>query len=142
MAQTVDPTAAQDPAYLAFMRGAGYDESEILANLARRQSQLNAQYTRAQPGYQDQMRQAVAGVQDDFTGRGLGRSGASAVHTIDAANVVRRQQADFNAGIADQRSDLQADSMTQIASLRRQAQEQAITARQGLATGNAQYGAS
>lgn len=130
VALQVDPVAAQDPDYLAFMRGAGYSESEVMADLARRQGQLGRQIDRAAPRFADELRLAEKGVKTDFTNRGLYRSGARMVHQVDAGNVVRRNEADFRAGIADQQGDLTSDAMKQIAEGRRQAMDMALTSRQ------------
>lgn len=126
----VDPGAAQDPSYLAFMRGAGYNEAEIMAELARKQGSLTRQVERAKPRFADETRQAEAGVQSDFATRGLYRSGARMVHQVDAGNVVRRNEQEFLSGVGDQRGDLIADSMKQIAEGRRQAADMALTSRQ------------
>lgn len=126
----VDPVAAQDPDYLAFMRGAGYSEAEVMADLARRQGQLGRQLDRAAPRFADELRQAETGVKNDFTGRGLYRSGARMVNQVDAGNVVRRNEADFRAGIADQSADMTSDAMKTIAEYRRKAMDQALTSRQ------------
>lgn len=125
----VDPVAAQDPEYLAFMRGAGYDETEVMAELARKQAGLGRQIDRARPRFADNLRQAQTGVQQDFTNRGLFRSGARMVGEVDQMNDVRRQQLEFESGIRDQQGDLVADSMKQIASGRREAADRALAGR-------------
>lgn len=130
VALQVDPIAAQDPDYLAFMRGAGYSETEVMADLARRQGQLGRQLDRAAPRFADNLRQAETGVKQDFTNRGLFRSGARMVGQVDAGNEVRRAEADFRAGIADQQGDLTSDAMKQIAEGRRTAMDMALTSRQ------------
>lgn len=136
----VDPVAAQDPDYLAFMRGAGYDETEILAELARKKGALGRQIDRAAPRFADQGRQALTNVQNDFTNRGLFRSGARMVNQVDATNEVRRNQIDFNAGVYEQAGDLQAQAQRDIAERRRQAADQALQGRTNaaLAAANAQ----
>lgn len=129
-ALTVDPIAAQDPTYLAFMRGAGYSEAEVLAELARKQGALTRQVDRARPRFADELRQTETNVKDDFQSRGLYGSGSRMVHQVDAGNVVRRNEQDFLSGIGDQRGDLIADSMKQIAAGRRDAADMALTSRQ------------
>lgn len=129
-ALTVDPVAAQDPIYLAFMRGQGYNEAEVLAELARKQGSLTRQVDRATPRFRDEERIAEQGVKNDYTGRGLYRSGRRMTNQVDAGNVVRRNEQEFLSGIGDQRGDLIADSMKQIASGRREAADMALTSRQ------------
>lgn len=126
----MDPIASQDPEYLAFMRGAGYSEAEVMADLARRQGSLTRQLDRAAPRFKDELRQAEGAVDNDFQGRGLYRGGARMVKRVDAGNVVRRNEADFRAGIADQREDLNSNAMKQIAEQRRIAMDMALTSRQ------------
>lgn len=136
----VDPIAAQDPSYLAFMRGAGYSEAEVLAELARKQGALSRQLERAAPRFADELRQAGTQVEQDFTNRGLYRSGARMTDQVDAENAARRNELDFRAGIADQRGDLISGATRDIADLRRQAADRALDSRQSaaLAAANSQ----
>lgn len=136
----MDPVAAQDPAYLSFMRGAGYDEAEVLANLARQQGQLDRQLQRSAPRFKDQLRQASDAVQTDYTNRGFYRSGARMVGQVDAENDVRRQEGEYRAGITDQQSDLTANAMQAIAAGRRGAADQALAGRQAAALAAANAG--
>jgi hypothetical protein len=130
MALNMDPIASQDPEYLAFMRGAGYSEAEVLAELARKQGSMKRQLARAQPRFADELRQAEKGVETDFTNRGLYRSGNRMVEQVDAGNRVRRDQLEFNSGISDQMGDLSSAAMRDIAEGRRQAMDMALTSRQ------------
>lgn len=130
MGLQVDPIAAQDPEYLAFMRGAGYSEAEVMAELARKQGSLSRQLDRSAPRFADELRQAGTGVEQDFANRGLYRSGARMVHQTDAENAVRRQEQEFRFGIQDQKGDLTANAMRDIAEQRRQAADMALTSRQ------------
>lgn len=140
MALNLDPIASQDPEYLAFMRGAGYSEAEVLAELARKQGSMKRQLARAQPRFADELRQAETGVQSDFTNRGLYRSGARMVEQVDAGNRVRRDQLEFNSGISDQMGDLNSAAMRDIAEGRRQAMDMALTSRQTAAINRANSG--
>lgn len=136
----MDPVAAQDPSYLAFMRGAGYSEAEVVANLARKKGQLSRQLDRSAPRFADELRQAEQGVQQDFTNRGLYRSGARMVGQVDAGNRVRREEQEFRTGIMEQQSDLTAAAMEQIAAGRRGAADQALIGRQQAALNAANAG--
>lgn len=137
-----DPVAAQDPSYLAFMRGAGYSEADVLAELARKKGQLDRQLARSAPRFADQLRQATTGVQQQYSNNGLYRSGARMGAQVDARNAVQQNQLDFNSGISDQEADLHANAIRQIAQNRQQAAEQALNARQNIAVGNSQVGMS
>lgn len=130
MGLQVDPIAAQDPSYLAFMRGAGYSEAEVMAELARKQGSLQRTLERSAPRFQDELRQAGTAVQNDFTNRGLYRSGARMVGQVDAENNIRRQEQEFRFGIADQKGDMTSAAMRDIAAGRQQAADAALTARQ------------
>jgi hypothetical protein len=130
MGLQVDPIAAQDPSYLAFMRGAGYSEAEVMAELARKQGGLQRQLERSAPRFADQLRQAGTGVARDFQNRGLYSSGGRMVQQTDAENEVRRAQQDFNFGIRDQQGDLTSQAMRDIASQRQQAADMMLTSRQ------------
>jgi hypothetical protein len=63
------------------------------------------------------------------------------VHQVDAGNVVKRNEQEFLSGIGDQRGDLIADSMKQIAQGRQQAADMALTSRQTAAITAAQAAA-
>jgi hypothetical protein len=130
MGLQVDPIAAQDPEYLAFMRGAGYSEAEVLAELARKQGSLQRQLERSAPRFADELRTTGEAVKNDFEGRGLYRSGGRMVQQVDAENAVRRNEQEFRFGIADQQGDLNSAAMRDIAEGRRQAADMMLTSRQ------------
>lgn len=133
----LDPVASQDPEYLAFMRGAGYSEAEVLAELARKQGSLQRQLERSAPRFADELRTAEQGVEQDFTNRGLYRSGARMSKQVDVGNVVRRNEQEFRFGIADQQGDMNSAAMRDLADQRRQAADYALRSRQLIAEENA-----
>lgn len=135
-----DAVAAGDPAYLAFMRGAGYSESETLADAARQQSQLRRQMARVLPSYADELRIGQNAIGDQYQTSGLFRGGARMGHQVDQAVDVNRRQQNYVAGINDQIANSQSDAMRNIADLRRRAAEQAVTGRTNIAIGNANAG--
>jgi hypothetical protein len=127
MALTLTP--ASDPAYLAFLRSSGVQESQTQAEAQRRISQLQRGLARRAPGYAEDSRLAQRNIGEDFEGRGLYDSGRRMTDQADAAAAVGRRQAEDAAQTGDSISDTSVDAATTIARLRRDRAEQELQSR-------------
>lgn len=134
------PSAAADPAYLAYLRAIGVQESELGNVAALRVNSLTRQLGRGLPGYAEQRERAVRQTGEGFEDRGVFRSGLRQVRQADAGREVDRARNDFEAGIRDQISGTYATSASDIAALRRQLAEQGMNSAQTVALNNANSG--
>ena len=134
------PSAAADPAYLAYLRSIGVQESELQNVAALRVNSLTRQLGRELPAYAEQRDRAVRQVGESFEDRGVYRSGMRQVRQADAGREVDRARNNFEAGIRDQISGTYATGAADIAALRRQLAEQGITSAQTVAVNNANSG--
>lgn len=137
---TATGPAATDPAYLAFLRQMGVDESQINSTAAYRVGALNRQIDRQAPQWDQQSKLAGEGVDNDYESRGMLNSGKRFIKRAEATTDVDRQRLDWEAGIRDQIGEQYITSAQDIADLRRQAAEQAIAAAQATAIANANAG--
>lgn len=125
-------TPATDPAYLAFLRAQGIEESDAMGEIDRRVSSLTRGLTRRMPVYADRAERSQEGVTSDFEDRGLYRSGARLVAQQRAANDVERDRLEDIAGTQDGVADAYAGGARTVAALRRQQTEQELSTRAGL----------
>ena len=133
-------SAAADPAYLAYLRGAGVEESEIQNILGTRVGALVRQLGRELPAYADKRDRAVEGAGMAAESRGLFRSGARMTQQNRAGMDVDRERMNFEASIRDQIAELYGTSALDIARLRRDLAEQGITGAQNVTLANAAAG--
>ena len=134
------PSAAADPAYLAYLRSVGVQESELQNVAGLRVNSLVRQLGRGLPAYAEQRDTAVRQTGESFEDRGVFRSGMRQIRQADAGRAVDRDRNEFEAGIRDQISGTYATGASDIAALRRQLAEQGINSSQTVAINNAQSG--
>lgn len=133
-------SAAADPAYLAYLRGAGVEEAEIQNVLGTRVGALVRQLGRELPAYADKRERAIEGAGIAAEGRGFFRSGARMTQQNRAGMDVDRERMNFEASIRDQIAELYGTSALDIARLRRDLAEQGITGAQNVTLANAEAG--
>lgn len=130
----------QDPAYLAFLRQQGVQESDLVGEAAYRIAGLQRQRARQLPRFDDRMREEPERISDDFENRGFLRSGANMVAQARSRRDILRDRGDFEAGIGDSISDLNRTAAMGVADLRRQRAEEELNARSRVALAGAEAG--
>ena len=133
-------SASADPAYLAYLRGAGVEEAELQNVLGTRVGALTRQLGRELPAYADKRERAVEGAGNAAESRGFFRSGARMQDQARAGIDVDRERMNFEASIRDEIADLYGTGALDIARLRRDLAEQGITGAQNVTLANAAAG--
>lgn len=118
-----------DPAFNAFMRAQGMDESNIQGTLAQRLSSLNRGYALRAPQYGIDSAQAQQGAQEGYEANGLSQSGARLLNQSHIADASQRAQLGDLGSTQDAISQAQLAAAGQIAALRRSSAEQEETTR-------------
>lgn len=132
MAVVIPTTPAVDPAFLAFLRSQGMEESDIAGEIARRTSAITRGLALNAPVYEENERQGVQNVANSFEDRGLYRSGQRLVKQQDVVNDFTRQRLGAEANARQQIADLNSSGAAQVAALRRRTAEQELATRGGL----------
>lgn len=130
----------EDPQFLGFLRGAGIDEANLRAEVARRVGALQREAQNALPDYANQQRDAMENISGDALSRGVFRGGRRLVLQQRATDDIARRRGTMLADNAAQQGDLQSSLAEQVANIRRQTAEQAVNSRQGLALDAAKLG--
>lgn len=117
---------AQDPAYLAFLRSIGAEESDVRSLAADRTSLIQRELQRQLPQITMQGDETRRGITGNFLDRGLFRSGGH-------ADALGRQRAAEGTAIgalegtaADQVTSLQSDLLRRLAELQRRRADTAL----------------
>ena len=134
MAINVLPPSA-DPAFLAYLRAQGVEESSARGAVAQRISALQRALNLRLPAYDAANQQSQENISNDFENRGLFRSGARLVSQQRSEDTSNRQRLGDVASTYDQMAGAQGDLAQQVATLRRQRAEQELNARQNIASG-------
>lgn len=129
---------AEDPTFLAYMRGLGVEEGEAGAELNYRLGQLQGRLRRRLPAYQDEANEGAEKIGLEYEDRGFGMSGARLVSQARHRRDVSRDALEYEAGIREQMSDLSWDAARSVAKGRRGLAEEELEARQRMAV--APYG--
>ena len=133
-------SASADPAYLAYLRGAGVEEGALNNVLGTRVSALVRQLGRELPAYADKRERAVEGAGNAAESRGFYRSGQRMTDQFRAGNDVDRERNNFEAGIRDQIAEMYGVNALDIARIRQGLAEQGITGAQNVTLANANAG--
>jgi len=139
-AQQPAASASADPAYLAYLRGAGVEESALNNVLGTRVSSLVRQLGRELPAYADKRERAVEGAGNAAESRGFFRSGQRMTDQFRAGYDVDRERNNFEAGIRDQIAELYGVNALDIARIRQGLTEEGINGAQQVTLNNAQGG--
>jgi hypothetical protein len=134
------PSAAADPAYLAYLRSVGVEESAVQNVANQRVSSLTRQMARQLPYYAQQRSQAIEGVGNSWEDRGMYRSGNRIVKQADAGREVDRQRNEYTTGVQDEIGGIYLTTAADIAARRRALAEQGINSAQTVALNNANSG--
>ena len=129
---------AEDPAFLAFLRASGLDESEIRGEVDYRTAMIKRAAARQLPQFATALQRGQENISTDFENRGFLQSGARQVAQTNQASDVLTQQGDYLAGVQDNLSDINRTAMQKIAGLRRQGLEQNLDARSRVSLRNPQ----
>lgn len=129
-------TPATDPAYLAFLRAQGIEESEAMGEIDRRVSSLTRGLTRRMPVYSDRNERSMESIGLDFEGRGLHRSGARLVAQQRAANDIDRDRLEDVATTQDNIAGAYGQGARTVAALRRERAERELDSRSYLTGGS------
>lgn len=130
---TQNPTLMADPAYQAFMRNLGLEQTTLKTNTQAETEAIDRQLAlrRAQLG--EANTQALGGINNTMESRGIFRSGEN-------ISIQDRQRAQYGAAdaaaiadAADRKAALQQTLAARLADLQRQAADHALTAGQALA---------
>ena len=131
---------ANDPSYLAYMRGMGVEEGNINILAGTRADALQRQLNRGLPAYAEQREQAVEGAGDAAESRGMYRSGRRMTEQARVGRESDRARMDFETGIRDQMTELFLNNAMQIATIRRDFLERGYDYATANAIANAQAG--
>lgn len=131
---------ANDPAFLAYLRQFGIDESMVNIMSAHNISKLERELGRALPMYAERRSNAIRDTGAGYESSGLFRSGSRIVGQAEAARGVDRERDEFQARIYDQIRDEVLQAMNQVAALRRELLEQGYDSVTATAIANAQAG--
>lgn len=131
---------AEDPAFLAFMRGVGVDEGELGSEVNYRTAQLQGRLRRRLPAFQDAANEGAEKTGLEYEDRGFLNSGARLVAQARGRRDVARDALEYEAGIREQMSDLQFDAARSIAKGRRGLAEEGYAARGRMAESDAYAG--
>jgi hypothetical protein len=118
----------QDPAYLAFLRGAGFNQSQIQAQTAKQKAGLQAQLEAQKPYWAQQIQTGVRNALDNAANRGTTRGSNRIENQNQATTAVNQAQASYETNVANQQAGLDASSATQLAQLQQQQAEQTLQA--------------
>lgn len=133
-------SASADPAYLAYLRGAGVEEGALNNVLGTRVSALVRQLGRELPAYADKRERAVEGAGSAAESRGFFRSGQRMTDQARAGYDVDRERNNFESGIRDQIAEMYGVNALDIARIRQGLAEQGITGAQNVTLANANAG--
>lgn len=128
----------QDPAYAAFMRQMGFDESEIESNLTALKASYDRQIVRQTPIFADQRLKAETAANRSADNRGLFRSGQRLFDVADRQSQVDLTEEQFRTGIQDSKLEASVDRDKKLNTLERMRQEEAVSARDRLTSEDAQ----
>lgn len=118
----------QDPSYLAFLRGMGFNQSQIQSQTAKQKAGLQSQLEAQKPYWAQQITQGVRGVLNNAAGRGTVRGSNRIAGQNQATQNVNKAQADYETGVANQQGALDDNAATQLAQLQQQQAEAQISA--------------
>lgn len=127
----------QDPSYLAFLRGAGFSQSQIQAQTAQQNAGLQAQINAQKPYWAQQIQTGVRSALDNAAGRGVAEGSNRIQDQNSATSAVNKAQADYETGIANQIAGNNTSEAGQLAQLQQQQADQALTAQQNVYNSNA-----
>lgn len=133
-------SAAADPSYLAYLRGAGIEESELNNVLGTRVGALTRSIGRELPAYADKRAEAIESAGNAAESRGFYRSGQRMTDQFRAGRDVDRERMNFEATTRDQIAELYSTNALDVARIRRELIEKGITGAQDVAIANAQAG--
>jgi len=122
-------TLLQDPAYSAFLRRQGFDESEIQSTLAANKEALGRRILQAQPGRQIRREDAQRGINQDFENRGLLRSSSRLAAQARADQKLDLEKTQFETGIREEQAGLEREAASRLAAGRRRQVEEGEAAR-------------
>lgn len=127
-----DPTLAQDPSYLAYLRALGFEDSEARRVADTKTANIQRKVAFLEPQMAEQGQREETGISGSMESRGVYASGehekALAEHTYDQSN----RLAGLRMGAAEDISNIQLDLATQLAALQRQQAERALATGQNL----------
>lgn len=121
-------TPATDPAYSAYLRSSGVQESDINGELASRIDALQRQKARKALGYNIQAQLGIEKAGLEAESRGMYNSGRRYLNQQRVQDEVQRDQAEYEAGNNDTITQLEQNSARQIAQLRRGGGDQTLAA--------------
>lgn len=128
----------QDPAFLAYLRGAGVDESDVLGEAMWRVGAIQRARGRKLPRYDDELERGQERIGHEFEDRGFLQSGARVVAQQRQANDVARDRADFIAEGDEQIADAYRRGAMGVAGIRRKTMEEELTARHNVGLAGAE----
>ncbi len=126
-----------DPAFLAFQRALGIQESDLRASIAQRTAAVQRDVAMKLPMIQQQTEQNVRQAGGNFEARGVFGSGRRAEAQSQQALAGGLQQQQIVGQGADQIAGLDSELARQISDNRRRTAEAELEARQRLAIGGA-----
>ena len=132
MAVVIPTTPSVDPAFLAFLRSQGMEESDIAGEIARRTSSITRGLALNAPVYDENEKQGLERVAGSFEDRGIYSSGQRLVKQQEVSNDINRQRLGAETNARQQISDLNSSGAAQVAALRRRTIEQEMATRGGL----------
>lgn len=120
----------QNPAYLAFLRGAGMSESTARAQVMRQRNALQAQLEAQRPVWAQTLTQGLEKVANNASARGVGRSSNRIANQNLVQQDVNRQQAAYEGNIANQQQQLSDQLQSTLLDIQRRRAEAAAQAQQ------------
>lgn len=130
----------QDPAFLAYLRGAGVAESDVVGEAQWRIGAIQRARGRKLPEYGIQQRRGQEGVRRDYEDRGFLNSGARAVAEQRVANDANRERSNYLAESGEEIMGYQRGAANDVAAIRRKTMEEELAARHRVGEDNATAG--
>lgn len=136
MAVTLPTNPYANPAYLAFLRAQGLEESDAVGEAQTRISALRRGLNMRLPDYAEGEKRGLESVGEDFENRGLFRSGARLVAQQRVSDDQQKAKLGDIAGVQDEVAQTSAALARSVAGLRRARAEQELSYRTGNGAAN------
>lgn len=120
------------PAYLAFLRAQGMEETEAVGEAQSRISALRRGLNLRLPDYEEREKRGMEGVGEDYENRGLFRSGARLVAQQRLANDTQQDKLNDTLGTNEAVADIERNMAGTIARIRRDRAEKELSYRTGM----------
>lgn len=130
----------QDPAFLAYLRASGVEESDVNGEAMWRVGAIQRARGRKLPRYDDQLERGQESIGNEYEDRGLLASGSRVVAQQRQANDVARDRADYLAEGDEDIAGVYRGAAQDVAGIRRRTMEEELDARNRVGLAGAEAG--